>query len=123
MTTLLATEPETIAAPTDIDPGYAWYLANRHEIVEIETDDFLRTLQQLESENDLPAGTAERFAAIHTDASNVPEQEQSRYMATWDAYHEALDTDSNLATLARVYGERVFIPIYDRIDATGAFTF
>jgi len=124
MTTLLATEPETTAAPTDIEPGYAWYLANRDEIFEIiETDDFLRTLQQLESESDLPAGTAERFAAIHADASNVPEQEESRYMAAWDAYHEALDSDSNLATLARIYGERVRMPIYDRVNADGTFTF
>lgn len=124
MTTLLATEPETTAAPTDIDPGYAWYLANRDEIVEIiESDEFLRTLQQLETKSDLPTGTAERFAAIHTDASSVPEQEESRYMAAWDAYHEALDSDLNLATLARVYGQRVRMPIYDRIDATGTFTF
>jgi hypothetical protein len=124
MTTILATEPETTAAPTNIEPSYTWYLANRDEIVEIiETNDFLRTLQQLENENDLPAGTAERFAAIHADASNVPEQEEWRYMAAWDAYHEALDSDSNLATLARVYGERVRMPIEDRLNADGTFIF
>jgi hypothetical protein len=122
MTTLLVTSPETTA--TDIEPGYAWYLENHDEIVEIiEADDFLRTLQQLEGENDLPTGTAERFATIHADASSVPEPEESRYLAAWDAYHEALDSDPNLAALARVYGERVRMPIHDRIDATGTFTF
>lgn len=124
MTTLLLTKPETATTPTDIDPGYAWYLENHDEIVEIiETLDFLQTLQQLESENDLPAGTAERFAAIHTDASSISEQEESRYMAAWDAYHEALDSDSNLATLARLYGERVRMPLCDRINADGTFIF
>ena len=29
----------------------------------------------------------------------------------------------NLATLARVYGERVRMPIYDRINAEGTFIF
>jgi hypothetical protein len=124
MTTLLLTTPETDATPTDIDPGYAWYLENHEEIVAIiETDDFLKTLQQLESENDLPAGTAERFAIIHADASSVSKQEESRYIAAWDAYHEALDSDSNMATLARLYGEKVRIPIYDRINAEGTFIF
>lgn len=124
MTLLLLTTTKTAATPADNEPAYAWYLANRDEIVDIiETDDFLRTLQQLESESDLPAGTAERFATIHANASTVPEQEESRYITAWDAYHEALDRDPNLATLARVYGERIRMPLYDRINADGTLIF
>jgi hypothetical protein len=106
------------------DAAYQWFLANHDEIMAISKEiDFLAQLKEIESETDLPPGTAERFATIHADASSVPEQEESRFMAAWDAYHEALDADPNLATLARLYGERVRMPIYDRINAEGTFIF
>jgi len=119
-------QPTIDTAPdaNNADGGYQWFLENHDEIMASWTQiDLLAQLQQIEIEVDLPPGTAERFATIYNDASSVPEQEESRHIAAWDAYHEALDTDSNLATLARVYGERVRMPIYDRINAEGTFIF
>jgi hypothetical protein len=115
--------PESTTA-NNPDAAYEWFLDNRDEITAISNEiDFLACLQQIEQENDLPAGTAERFAAIHADANSVPEDEEVRYLTAWDAYHEALDADSALATIARIYGERVSMPLHQRIDATGTFTF
>jgi hypothetical protein len=106
------------------DAAYQWFLDNRDEIMAISDEiDFLACLQQIELENNLPAGTAERFAAMHADASSVPEGEEIRYLTAWDAYHEALDADSTLATMARIYGERISMPIYDRVTADGTFVF
>lgn len=114
-------ESTTVNKP---DAAYEWFLDNRDEIMAISNEiDFLACLQQIEQENDLPAGTAERFAAIHADANSVPEDEEVRYLTAWDAYHDALDADSTLATIARIYGERVSMPLHQRIDATGTFTF
>lgn len=109
---------------SNADAGYQWFLQNQHEIMAGWTHvDLLAQLHRIEIEIDLPPGTAERFALIYSDASSVPEQEESRHAAAWDAYHEALDTDSHLATLARVYGERVRMPIFARISAEGTFVF
>lgn len=106
------------------DAGYEWFLQNQHEIMAGWTHlALLGQLHRIEIEIDLPLGTAERFAIIYSDASSVPEQEESRHAAAWDAYHEALDTDAHLATLARVYGERVRMPIFARISAEGTFVF
>jgi hypothetical protein len=106
------------------DAAYQWFLDNRDEIMAISHEiDLLACLQQIQQENDLPAGTADRFAAIHADATSVPEDEEIRYLTTWDAYHQALDADPTLATMARIYGERVSMPIYDRINAEGTFAF
>lgn len=119
-------QPTIHTAPdsNNADAGYRWFLENRHEIMAAWTEhDLLAQLDRIEAEMNLPTGTAQRFATIYSDASSVPEQEESRHIAAWDAYHEALDTDSNLATLARVYGERVRMPIYDRINAEGTFIF
>jgi hypothetical protein len=123
MTTEYQPSSQTGGNNTDPDAAYAWYIANRDEISEIETSDSLRTLQEFESELNLAPGTAERFKAIRDDASSVSETEESRYAAAWDAYHEALDADKDMAILAQIYGQRVRMPIYERIDATGAFTF
>jgi len=109
---------------TATDRAYAWFLENRDEILEIiESDELLRTLQNLELEHNLPPATAHRFKALYDEASGVSEQEEERYAATWDAYHEALDSDHNLATIARAYGESQRMPLYERIDATGTFVF
>lgn len=117
------TNSETTATTLDLDAAYAWYLLNRDEINEISDNDNLQTLRELESELNLAPGTADRFKAIRDDASSVSETEESRYAAAWDAYHEALDADKDMATLAQVYGQRVHMPVYERIDATGTFTF
>ncbi len=115
---------ETRTDSNNTDAAYQWFLDNHDEIMAISKEiDLLAQLKKIESENDLPPGTGERFASIYADASSIPEQEESRYMAAWDAYHEALDADANLATLARLYGERVRMPIYDRINAEGTFIF
>jgi hypothetical protein len=108
----------------DADAGYEWFLQNEHEIMAAWTEaDLLAQLHHIEIEIDLPPGTAERFALIYSDASSVPEQEEFRHAAAWDAYHEALDNDSHLASLARVYGERARMPIFARINAEGTFVF
>jgi hypothetical protein len=114
------TTPDT----NNADAGYEWFLHNEHEIIAGWAEaDLLAQLHHIEIEINLPPGTAERFAIIYTDASSVPEQEESRHAAAWDTYHEALDGDSHLATLARVYGERVRMPIFARINAEGTFVF
>ena len=89
----------------------------------IQSDELLRTLQTLELEHNLPPATAHRFKALYDEASSVCEQEEERYAATWDDYHEALDDDQNLATIARAYGESQGMPLYRRIAATGTFIF
>ena len=108
----------------EADRAYAWFLQNRNEILEIiESDDLLRTLQNLELEYNLPTRTAERFKALYDEASSISEHEEERYAATWDAYHRALDQDQNLATIARAYGHSQRMPLYRRIDANGTFVF
>jgi hypothetical protein len=106
------------------DAAYQWFLENRDEIMAMSDEiDFLACLQKIEEENNLPVGTANRFAAIHADAASVPEDEEIRYLTTWDAYHQALDADSTLATMARIYGAQVRMPIYDRLTTDGTFIF
>jgi hypothetical protein len=106
------------------DAAYQWLLENHDEIMAISEEiDFLTCLQRIEQEHSLPSGTAERFAAIYADASSTPEDEEIHYVTAWDAYHEALDADSTLTTMARIYGEQVSMPIYERINADGTFIF
>lgn len=115
---------EATSDSTTTDAGYRWFLDNYDEIMACSNEiTFLAQLQQIETEHDLPAGTAQRFAIIYNDVSTVPEHEESRHMAAWDAYHAALDADSNLATLARVYGERTQLALCNRINAEGTFIF
>ena len=115
---------DTAADSTNSDAGYRWFLDNYDEIIACSDEmNFLAQLQQIETENDLPAGTAQRFAIIYKDVSTVPEHEESRHIAAWDAYHSALDADSNLAIIARVYGERTRLALCDRINAEGTFIF
>lgn len=115
---------EATSDSTNTDAGYRWFLDNYDEIMACSNEiTFLAQLQQIEIEHDLPTGTAQRFAIIYNDVSTVPEHEESCHMAAWDAYHTALDADSNLATLARVYGERTRIALCDRINAEGTFIF
>lgn len=94
------------------------------ETIAVTDDDaFLELLQQLENDNGLASGTAERFQALYNDAASVPESEEEHYASAWDDYHEALDSDDDMSTLARLFGQRVRIPLYDRINATGVFLF
>ncbi len=119
MSTSLLTDPQQSQSQNKTDRAYAWFLENRDEILQIiESDELLRTLQTLELEHNLPPATAHRFKALYDQASGVSEQEEERYAATWDAYHEALDSDQNLATIARAYGESQRMPLYRRIDAS-----
>lgn len=124
MSSSVLTTPQQSQSNTETDHAYAWFLENRDEILEIiESDDLLRTLQHLELQHNLPPATAHRFKAWYDEASGVSAQEEERYAATWDAYHEALDGDLNLATIARAYGESQRMPLHRRIDATGTFVF
>jgi hypothetical protein len=115
----------------DLDTEYSSYHRNEPLPAEFPgdtiefaaSDDFLGMLQQLVSDYGLPSGTAERFKRHHDDASNVPETEELRYTAAWDAYHGALDSDDDMATLARVYGLHVRMPLCDRISADGVLIF
>jgi hypothetical protein len=110
--------------PKSSDAGYKWFLENRNELLEITaSDDLLHSLQNLERQHNLPEGTAERFKALYDHASTVSEFEEVRYAITWDAYHEALDSDQNLATIARAYGQAHLSSLHHRIDATGTFIF
>lgn len=99
------------------------YVAAQPEAEPIACTDFLGMLQQLESDYGLPSGTAERFKAVYDDAAAVSDTEQTRYAAAWDAYHEALDADDEMATLARVYGQHTRLPLFERINAEGTFNF
>ncbi len=104
----------------DLDTEYSSYHRNEPLPAEFSddtiefaaSDDFLGMLH-----------TAERFKRHHDDASNVPETEELRYTAAWDAYHGALDSDDDMATLARVYGLHVRMPLCDRISADGVLIF
>ena len=116
--------PTTARELKNGDPGHQWFLNNYDEIMAgLREMDFLAQLKQIENENNLPAGTAERFATIYVDASSVPQLEECRHIAAWDAYQETLNQDSNLAALAQAYGERVRMPIYHRISSEGTFLF
>ncbi len=124
MSTSVLAATQQSQSKSETDRAYAWFLENRDEILQIiESDDLLRTLQNLELEHNLPPATAQRFKALYDEASGVSEQEEERYAATWDAYHEALDGDQNLATIARAYGESQRMALHRRIDATGTFVF
>ena len=106
------------------DPGYAWFVANSTELYGIfASDELLRALIQLELQHNLPPGTAQRFKALYDNASNVPEHEEVRYATTWDAYHEALDSDHNLAVIANAYAHSYPLPLHRRIDASGTVIF
>lgn len=106
------------------DPGYAWFLANSTELYGIfASDELLRSLEHLELHHNLPTGTARRFKALYDNASCVPEHEEVRYATTWDAYHEALDSDRNLAVIANAYAQSYPLPLHRRIDATGTVIF
>lgn len=119
-------EPNSETAATTLDPdaGYAWYLANHDEIIELSQEmDFLARLRQLETENGLAPGTAEQLKRLHYEASSVSENNQDEYAIAWDNYAESLSESADLATLARVYGERVNMPLWERVSATGVMTF
>lgn len=106
------------------DAGYAWFLANSTELYGIfASDELLRSLEHLELQHNLPLGTARRFKALYDNASSVSEHEEVRYATTWDAYHEALDSDRNLAVMANAYAQSYRLPLHSRIDATGTVIF
>jgi hypothetical protein len=83
----------------------------------------VRSLEHLELQHNLPPGTARRFKALYDNASCVPEHEEVRYATTWDAYHDVLDNDRNLAVIANAYAQSYPLPLHRRIDATGTVIF
>jgi len=102
------------------DAGYAWFLENSAELFDIIR---LHDLELLELQLNLPEGTALRFKALYDSASSVSEYDEILYAITWDAYHEALDEDHNLATIASAYSQSHPLPLHNMIDATGTLTF
>lgn len=117
-----ATEQATIN-PSD-DVGHTWFIANSTEIYGIfASDEVLRSLEYVELQHNLPEGTARRFKALYDQASTVSEHEEVLYATMWDAYHETLDNDPNLATVARAYAQSHQIPFHHRVDATGTLIF
>ena len=119
------TKPAPTSAATDTtERGYQWYLANLDEIrYVIETDTRLNILRAIETDLDLPLGTAVRFEELYSQATSVSPHEEERYAITWDAYHEALDTDPHLSTMAHAYHQNTSAPIHQSIDDTGTFIF
>jgi hypothetical protein len=106
------------------DAGYSWFVANSTELYGIfASDNLLRSLENLELQLNLPEGTAKRFKALYDHACNVSEHEEVLYAITWDAYHEALDSDPNLAAIANAYAQSHPIPLHRRMDATGTLIF
>lgn len=102
------------------DAGYAWFLANKTELFDIIR---LHDLELLELQLNLPEGTALRYKALYDSASSVSEYDEILYTTTWDAYHEALDQDQNLATIARAYSDSHPLPLHEIIGATGTLNF
>ncbi|MCA1576401.1 MAG: hypothetical protein LC794_03435 [Acidobacteria bacterium] len=113
------------SAPTDTtERGYQWYLANLDEIRHIiETDTRLNILRAIETDLDLPLGTAVRFEEFYSQATTVSPHEEERYAITWDAYHAALYNDPHLSYMAHAYHENTSPPIHQCIDDTGTFIF
>ena len=102
MSALIASAIQQSTTNPSDDAGYAWFIANSTELFEIfASDDLLRSLEYLEIQLNLPEGTANRFKALYDEACSVSEHEEVLYATTWDAYHESLDNDHNLATIAR----------------------
>ena len=124
MSATIASATQQIHTNPSDDRGYAWFVANSTELIEIfASDDLLRSLENLELQHNLPPGTARRFKALYDNAVSVSEHEEVRYATTWDAYHEALDSDRDLAVIAHAYAESNSLPLHRRIDATGTLIF
>ena len=124
MSATIASATQQIKTNPSDDRGYAWFLANSTELFDIfASDDLLRSLENLELQHNLRKGTARRFKALYEHASSVSEHEEVLYATTWDAYHETLDNDPNLATIAREYAQSHPIPFHRRMDATGTLIF
>ena len=83
----------------------------------------LQILLALCEELSLPSWMACNLKAAHDEASSVPEDREIQYSLAWNAYHQFLDSDSDLTLLSMAYGQQVRLPIFERIDATGAFVF
>ena len=124
MSATIATTTQQRNTNQSDDQGYAWFVANSTELFDIfASDDLLRSLENLELEHNLPSGTARRFKALYDNASTVSEHEEIRYVTAWDAYHEALDSDRDLAAIAHAYANSNSLPLHRRIDATGTLIF
>ena len=124
MSATIATTTQQINTNQSDDRGYRWFVANSTELFDIfASDDLLRSLENLELEHNLPSGTARRFKALYDNTTTVSEHEEIRYVTAWDAYHEALDSDRDLAAIAHAYANSNSLPLHRRIDATGTLIF
>jgi len=83
----------------------------------------LEILPQLADELNLPSWTARNLKAAYDEAASIPEDRELQYSIAWSAYHEILDHDSDLSLLSMAYGLKVRMPLFQQIDATGAFVF
>lgn len=83
----------------------------------------LEILLALCEQLNIPSWAARNLKAAHDEASTVPEESSIRYSVAWDAYHRMLDENDELNLLSMAYGQQVRMPLYERIDATGAFVF
>ncbi len=104
-----------------LSSGYSWFSSETNQVA--ASTDFLGMLQELENQYGLPSGTAERLNSHHEDASSVSEEEEMRYATAWDAYQLAIESDDDMATLARAYGTHTRMPLCQRINAEGLFIF
>ena len=83
----------------------------------------LEILLRLADELNLPSWTARNLKAAYDEAASIPEDREIQYSIAWNAYHEMLDNDSDLSLLSMAYGLNVRMPLFEQIDATGAFVF
>ena len=81
----------------------------------------LEILLRLADELNLPSWTARNLKAAYDEAASIPEDREIQYAIAWNAYHEMLDSDLSLLSIA--YGLKVRMPLFEQIDATGAFVF
>lgn len=83
----------------------------------------LEILLRLADELNLPSWTARNLKAAYDEAASIPEDREIQYSIAWNAYHEMLDNDSDLSLLSMAYGWKMRMPLFEKIDATGAFVF
>ena len=83
----------------------------------------LEILLRLADELNLPSWTARNLKAAYDEAASIPEDREIQYSIAWNAYHEMLDNDSDLSLLSMAYSLKMRMPLFELIDATGAFVF
>jgi hypothetical protein len=80
-------------------------------------------LLALAEELGLPSWTARTLKEAHDEASRAPEDREIQYSIAWSNYHQMLDENDDLSLLSLAYSMKVNMPLFARIDATGAMAF